>query len=293
MAFSQLTQTRIANAVVVIASHHQFSKNQKTAQPKVKSRMLLWCKAGAGEVRVNREQFRLRPDDFLFLPWDRAITYLADGSEPFFVGGIHIIPSHDLIHKVVYDVAHWETDALAKSAWRKDLVLTGLAGVKQGSWSRSPSLRHLAEYTVQRFRDGRQREWEARSLGQLLLAEVFEFFNGRRDTNSNLPIELQQMIQFIHDHRHEKLSLEDLARFSGRSLSAVGRLFRRYLDVTPVTFIIHSKMDHARQLLSTTRLQVSEIGRRVGIEDPYYFSKLFKKSVKITPLEYRRKSSLL
>ena len=42
----------------------------------------------------------------------------------------------------------------------------------------------------------------------------------------------------------------------------------------------------AKELIETTPINFSEIGYLVGIDDPYYFSKLFKKYTGMTPTQY-------
>jgi len=53
------------------------------------------------------------------------------------------------------------------------------------------------------------------------------------------------------------------------------------------------KMEKARQLLLSGNLTAAEIGQAVGIDDPYYFSKLFKKRVGHGPRDYRKAVSLV
>jgi len=151
MAGSGTSQPSFANAFVALATYYQFSRGERISQPCVLSRMLLWCKAGKGVVRVNNETCPLSVNDFLFLPWGRSIMYQADEKEPFFVGGIHIVPNHDRKHKIGYGVAHREGDACWRASWRKDVTIAELAGIKRGSLSDTTALRHLAEYTIQRY----------------------------------------------------------------------------------------------------------------------------------------------
>ena len=48
-------------------------------------------------------------------------------------------------------------------------------------------------------------------------------------------------------------------------------------------------MDKAKELLINENLKVYEVCERLGYLDKAYFSKLFKKHVGVTPLEYKRK----
>jgi hypothetical protein len=75
----------------------------------------------------------------------------ADDKEPFFIVGIHVLPFHDRKHKVGFEVAHRQSDPFWHSPWRRDAAIPALAGIKRGSLAETTALRHLAEYTVQRF----------------------------------------------------------------------------------------------------------------------------------------------
>ena len=48
------------------------------------------------------------------------------------------------------------------------------------------------------------------------------------------------------------------------------------------------RLAHGKKLLEQTMLSVSEIAVLVGFEDPTYFHKLFRRTEKMTPLDYRR-----
>jgi YesN/AraC family two-component response regulator len=48
------------------------------------------------------------------------------------------------------------------------------------------------------------------------------------------------------------------------------------------------RINHAKELISTTSMKISEIGQAVGFADIYYFSKVFKKATGITPSDYAK-----
>ena len=47
-------------------------------------------------------------------------------------------------------------------------------------------------------------------------------------------------------------------------------------------------MQKACQYLLLTDLRVNEIGEKLGIEDPYYFTRLFTKKMGVSPTQYRK-----
>ena len=286
-------KTSIADAAVVFTGYYQFAAHEKIVQPRVQSRMFLWCKIGKGTLHINGQSIPMAANDFCFLPWNRSQVYQADGRDPFMTGGIHLIPFHRRRQKLDFAVAHSTEDPLFNRKGRRDLSLGILEGIKRGSLNEATTLHLLAEYIVQRFREREPEEWEARALAQLLLAQMSAFFQDGSHGDIEMPLQLRRMIEFIQHHRGGKIDLADLARVSGLSASAVGRMFKRHLKLSPVKFIIREKINHAKNLLVTSREQVGEIGRRVGIDDPYYFSKLFRKTTGYTPLTHRRKASFL
>jgi AraC family transcriptional regulator of arabinose operon len=52
-------------------------------------------------------------------------------------------------------------------------------------------------------------------------------------------------------------------------------------------YFIHLKIQEACKLLVLSRLSISEIAYELGYEDPYYFSRIFKKVMGTSPLQYR------
>jgi len=81
--------------------------------------------------------------------------------------------------------------------------------------------------------------------------------------------------------------LGDLADLSGYTPQHLNRLFQRALGMTPLRHLAHLRMRRAAQLLDDHRLSVAAVGREVGIDDPYYFSRLFKQHFGKSPLAYR------
>jgi AraC-like DNA-binding protein len=285
----------LENTVVLLANHYQFSNRERIFQSCVKSRVLLWCKAGAGRIIVNGAPYEMCPGRVFLLPWAHTLTYYAAEKDPFLVGGIHLIPNHLRSKPVQFHVPHQLKDPLAESPLRKDVVMEGLEGMPQGTWTSETPLFRLAEYTVEAFRSALPKERHARLLGQILIQEMQRFFHREQraaavDTSSP---ELRQILQFIETHIHEPLSLGRLVRFSGSSASTLCRLFKRYYASSPVDTIINMKMEKARRLLLTGNLPVARVGEAVGMDDPYYFSKLFKKRIGRSPREYRRVMSLI
>ncbi len=85
-----------------------------------------------------------------------------------------------------------------------------------------------------------------------------------------------------------ELSLKEMARHAGLSAQHFSNIFRRRTGASPVEFFIHLKIQRACQLLDTTSQSIFEVARAVGYEDPYYFSRIFRKVMAISPSQYRK-----
>ncbi len=284
--------TSYHQAIIVLANTFQFNHGETLSRPQVKSRMLLWCIAGCGALEVNGQSWPFLPGDFVFLPWNHAISYHADAHDPFLVGGIHLLPRHDVKKPVVFDVAHFPEEPLAQAAGRNDADWPELAGIKQGQLSGQPALQTLMEYIVQIYHREPPQARAMRSLAALLLAELQRACNSAGGQQPQ-PAALRQILTYADNHLQMKLSLDGLARFAGLSHSSVGRLFRQHLGCTAVQWLTRRKLEKARELLRTTRLTVAETGQRIGIDDSFYFSKLFKKHIGLPLAEYRKKGGLV
>jgi len=280
---------RFATAVIVHANYAQFGPAEVTANPCVSSRMVLWCKAGTGEVTANGMTFPFEAGRCLLLPWEHSVSYRASKDDPFLLAGIHLIPRHTRGRPVAFVVAHHANHPLAHASFRRDMEIAEMAGVKAG-WLNDIAMTHLFEYIVNIFIRGLPPEWLARQLAQQLLGELVRWQRHHEEPDSSPAPELERMRQYVLARLHQPLSLRDLVEFSRLSPSTVGRLFRERMQMTPVAWIMLLKMERAQMLFRTRRLSVNEVGEQVGFSDPYYFSKCFKKATSVSPREYRKKN---
>lgn len=71
------------------------------------------------------------------------------------------------------------------------------------------------------------------------------------------------------------------------TLNHFTRLFRQIAQTSPHQFVIHSRIQKASELLFNTDMSIKEIAQYVGIENEFYFSRLFKKKYSLAPTDYR------
>ena len=84
-------------------------------------------------------------------------------------------------------------------------------------------------------------------------------------------------------------SVEAIAEYAGISQVHVRRLFQEAVNTSPVRYVNFLRLEKAKNMLRTSNFSISEVALAVGFSDPYYFSRLFKKAVGISPAQYRKK----
>ena len=83
------------------------------------------------------------------------------------------------------------------------------------------------------------------------------------------------------------ISLEELASKCNCSVSNLNKIFKRETSSSPINYFLGLKMQKACRLLIHSTLRIKEVAVNLGIEDPYYFSRLFTKYIGVSPRRYR------
>jgi transcriptional regulator GlxA family with amidase domain len=112
-----------------------------------------------------------------------------------------------------------------------------------------------------------------------------EMRNGFREEQSDRKIELT--ITYMMEHLNQSLPVAKLAALANMSPSHYTALFKRRTGCAPIDFFIRLRMQHARELLMGTSLNVKEVAAALGYEDPFYFSRVFKSVNQLAPSDYR------
>lgn len=95
------------------------------------------------------------------------------------------------------------------------------------------------------------------------------------------------LMDFMEQNYMDDLSLEEMASYTGRSLSTFKRDFQKYSELTPQRWIIRRRLEAACELLRTSQLKVSEVCGKVGFKNLSHFSKIYKERYGMAPTEMR------
>lgn len=98
-------------------------------------------------------------------------------------------------------------------------------------------------------------------------------------------------VQNIINQRYaENITLKYLADTVHLSPSYLSKLFKKQIGQNICTYIQATRVEHAKLLLQMTHKKNHQIAEEIGIEDPVYFSKVFKRFTGLKPQEYRNRS---
>ncbi|QFY61429.1 AraC family transcriptional regulator [Rhizobium grahamii] len=100
---------------------------------------------------------------------------------------------------------------------------------------------------------------------------------------------IEDAIERLQRRAFEPVDMNAFARELGVSPATLRRRFTASTGLPPKAFQLRLRIDHAKQLLTTTDLSIEAISTAIGIDDAFYFSRLFQDREHCSPSEFRRR----
>lgn len=97
---------------------------------------------------------------------------------------------------------------------------------------------------------------------------------------------VEDVVEYIRQNLSRRLSLNEVAAAFGFSPNYLSQLFAKYADRGFVETITQEKIAAAKAMMADEELKIYEIAERLGYENAFYFSKVFKKETGLSPREY-------
>lgn len=235
--------------------------------------VLIYCVEGAGWYRVEDEEFRARADQYFILPAGKRHTYAADASSPWTIYWVHFMGEHAAIY--------------AEGALRPQDVRPGLQsriGERNNIFEEIFSTLHNG-YNLENLR-------YASSLLHHYLASMRYITQFRKAGQNTKDTDVVgAAIHYMKENTEKRLTLKDIAGYTGFSPTHFSTLFKQQTGHSPLNYFNLLKIQQACRLLDTTEMKVNQVCHKVGIEDCYYFSRLFSKIMGLSPKQYRGKQN--
>lgn len=98
---------------------------------------------------------------------------------------------------------------------------------------------------------------------------------------------IEAVFRYVEDHIEEHISLSNVAEYVNLSPSYLSSCFSKVCGQSLINYVNARKMDYACQLLGENNALIYEVSYRLGFNNAYYFTKMFKRHIGMTPLEYQ------
>lgn len=102
--------------------------------------------------------------------------------------------------------------------------------------------------------------------------------------------DFQKIARFVSDHLCQSLPIESICDATAIPRNRLYETVRRNTGLTVGEYIWIVRINRAKSLLTDTSLPISEIAEMLGIEDYNYFTKVFRRIVGVTPIQFRKKT---
>ena len=128
----------------------------------------------------------------------------------------------------------------------------------------------------------------AETMTTALMVHLLQYYSAQQltiptYTGGLSKLKLQQVVDYIHAHLDRDLSLKELAAVVQMSAHYFSQLFKQSTGITPHQYVIHCRIERAKELLMQRKLTISDVAKVVGFVDQSHFHRHFKRLVGITP----------
>ncbi|OGV46993.1 MAG: hypothetical protein A2017_02165 [Lentisphaerae bacterium GWF2_44_16] len=126
-----------------------------------------------------------------------------------------------------------------------------------------------------------------------ILQNLFENFlreisrSSARQKEPGIPQRILSVKRFMDQHSDQRLTLKKLAGMASLSVPHFCSEFKKYIHTAPMEYIIGTRLEQAKYLLLDHNMTISEAAAKVGYNDIFHFSKIFKKHFGRSPRNLR------
>lgn len=232
--------------------------------------ILLYCMQGHGTVEVNNIKINLKMHDSLVIAPHIAHRYYSDDNDPWSLLWFHVKGEYLQYFNLEQAQSRLSLNQLQTEELEQFFIDT------LALFGDSVSLKKIV-ITSQK-------------LGALLTTL---FLENKQPIDQYPTYHLNHGVRFMTDHIHEQLDLKTLSEALFLSESYLNQLFKKATGYAPITFFLHLKMYHISKILQISDIHINELARDYGYSDPYYFSRIFKKVIGVSPKKFRESNIVI
>lgn len=237
----------------------------------VSQHIIIYCIEGKGWVEIDKKRMDILPSQFVIIPANTPHKYMSDEHEPWtiywthFKGEISAYIVELILQRAKNNCLHLTYNETRIRLF-EDICINLLKGYG------GDNLRYV-NMTFNHF------------LSSLLYEEKFNHAGEEQRQDV-----IAQTIGMMQEKLDKVIALQEFAVYAGLSVSHFSAVFREKTGYSPIEYFNHLKIQKACQHLLFSRATVKEIAVRLGVEDQYYFSRMFSKLMGMSPSEYRNRN---
>lgn len=235
--------------------------------------VLIYCVNGAGRYAVRDKEYQVTENQYFILPANEPHWYESDKEHPWTIYWIHF--KGTLAGSFMPDTlkpVDIKTDVSSRVSTRLSIFEEIFNTLKDGY--SNVNLRY-ATSLFHYF------------LGSMTYLQQFRKSNNHAVDDENL---VEVAIHYMKENMEKHLTLQTIADYIGYSPSHFSALFKKKTGHAPLAYFNLLRIQQACFLLDNTDMKVNQISYKIGIEDSYYFSRLFSKIMGMSPRDYRKAS---
>lgn len=126
-------------------------------------------------------------------------------------------------------------------------------------------------------------------IANLLLGMAMYYHTNQQFVSLDVVGRIDRARRIIRDELYGGISPDEVAERVNMSYSWFRRMFRDYTGISPAHYMQELRLQEACRLLSGTAMSIKEIAFQLNFGDASYFSSMFRRRLRMTPVEYRRR----
>lgn len=236
----------------------------------ISQNILIYCIDGKGWLKIQNDILQVQRGQYIIIPADMPHKYGSDESDPWSIYWLHFKGNSATHFASLLSKHHTQfSSAIHFSDERIRLFDTLYATLESGYSGDNLGYINMCLWYF---------------LSSFCYADIFHIPYNNQEKDA-----IDLSIDFMQRNLHMPLSLQALAAEVHISPSHYSALFKKKTGYPPLEYFNHIKVQKACQYLQFTNLQIKEIAYKLGINDPFYFSRFFSNIMGVSPLDYRNR----